>query len=96
MEARSGLTAKKFRDRLAAARRFTEAIFNRGEHDSLFKGKWYIAFVMQELEVACGGNIFNAGGAEGRLIGSLITSIDFEKQWTDHFRAPLSAALRLL
>ena len=83
MEVSSGLDAANFQRKLAAAYRLVDAIYGRGSHDLLFKGKWYSHFALRELEVS--SPIFNRNGAPDRMVGSLIATTNFEGPWSLHF-----------
>jgi len=48
------------------------------------------------MELASGGNPFNATGAKDRLVGGLIASLDWGNPWVEHFRHPLRTALAAL
>jgi hypothetical protein len=94
MEILSGLVPADFQRKLAAAYRLVDAIYRRAEHDLLFKGKWYWFFVLRELELAY--PLFNRNGAQDRLWGSLIATVNFDEPWVQHFREPLRDALARL
>jgi hypothetical protein len=94
MEARSGLVPADFRKTLSACYRFVDAINRRGNHDLLFKGKWYLQFVLRGLEAI--NPHFNQHGASDRLVGGLIATTDFNAPWSRHFRQPLQNALAAL
>lgn len=94
MEAGSGLAPADFQRKLAAAYRLVDVIYRRANHDLVFKGKWYWLFALRELELAY--PIFNRNGAQDRLFGSLIATINFDGPWVQHFRAPLRDALARL
>jgi len=94
MEARSGLASVDFQRKLTAVYRLVDSMYRRAEHDLLFKGKWYVLFVLRELELTY--PLFNRQGAQDRLLGSLIATIDFNAPWVQHFREPLRRALAQL
>jgi hypothetical protein len=96
METRSGLPAADFRTKLTNAENMVDTALRRHEHDSIFKGKWYAKFALREMELASGGNPFNATGAKDRLVGGLIASLDWGNPWVEHFRHPLRTALAAL
>ena len=81
MEAQSGLASRAFARRRDAAYRLVDRLFDRFQHDLLFKGKWYGPHVFRELDLATGGGIYNRNGASDRLWASLIMSTDFDGQW---------------
>lgn len=94
MESWSKLGATVFQRKLAAVYRFVDAIYNRSNHEVIFKGKWYAAFALRELEVA--SPIHNKNGAAHRLFGALIATTDFNSAWVERFRQPLRETLQLL
>lgn len=94
MESKSGLGTLVFRRKLAATYRFVDAVYARSGHDLLFKGKWYSAFALRDLEVAA--PLHNKNGAADRLFGALVASIDYDGGWVERFRQPLRDALALL
>lgn len=94
MEARSGLAPADFQKALSACYRFVDAINRRGNHDLLFKGKWYLQFVLRQLEAI--NPHYNQNGALERFVGSLIATTDFNGPWSAHFRQPLQNALAAL
>ena len=76
LRARSGLPAPIFAEVIAWAKRCVDLTFRRGNHDRLFKGKWYVLFAMHELEqIASAHDPINQNGARDRLTGSLIATI---------------------
>lgn len=94
MEARSGLSHHEFDRKLAAANRLVDTLNHRGMHDLVFKGKWYSHFALRELELTA--PFFNKNGAADRLMGSLITTTNFDGLWVEHFRKPLRDAIAAL
>lgn len=91
MQVRSGLGAVAFQRKLSAAYRLVNTVYGRREHDTLFKGKWYVAFAIRALELTA--TIFNRNGAADRLFGALIATVNFDGAWVEHFRQPLRDAL---
>lgn len=97
LQARSALPPDRFRARLAWARRRVREAFGRGAYDSVFKGKWYSVFAIDELaKINVTSGPINLNGAKDRLIGSLIATIDFDAAWSEHFRQPLRGLLAVL
>jgi hypothetical protein len=93
MESLSGLSNDEFQRHLTAARRLVKSIYQRSQHDILFKGKWYLAFARRELDNASGGTPYNRNGAADRLFGGLLATTNFDAPWSEHFRQPLRLAL---
>ena len=74
---------------------YVERIFARGEHDRLFRGKWYATLL--ECDVKCAGldGARHAGLAK-RVGAALMTTLDFEQDWAKPFRAAVNRVLDLV
>jgi len=96
MEQRSQLSQLSFQRKLKATYKVVNTIYANEEFNRLFKGKWYIAFALRQLELASTGQPFNRNNAADRLWGSLIATMHFDDAWADHFRIPLREALNRL
>jgi hypothetical protein len=96
LQVRSGKSVSDFNAIVTWATKLVDRCLWQGEHDRIFKGKWYPVFAMHELEQAAAGEPFNKNGAKDRLIGSLISTMRFDDSWTEHFRQPLRAAMSVL
>lgn len=92
----SGLQKVDLVRQIKAATRLINTIFNKNRHDLVFKGKWYVAFALCEIELASSGHPFDRHGLADRLFGALISTTNFDDPWVEHFRQPLRAALATL
>ena len=93
MEGRSGLDSAKFHRKVGAVRRLVNRVYARSSHEKIFRGKWFSAFALYELDSLSGGVPYNRNGAEDRLIGSLMSTVNFDAGWVEHFRSPLRNTL---
>jgi hypothetical protein len=96
MKARTTMPANGFDRLLDAAANFADRTIGANDADKIFKGKWYVAFSEREASAAGGRVPFNRNGFGDRLIAALLTTIDFDDPWTDHFRQPLRRLLSAL
>ena len=97
LQTRSRLPANQFNRMLAWARNRVDRSIRLGEHDGLFKGKWYLVFVQYELDqIALAHGPINRNGARDRLMGSLITTLRFGEPWAEHYKEPLRRAIAAL
>lgn len=97
LHARSGLPQGPFDQIIAWARGSVNRLIRRGAHDSVFKGKWYVVFVLEELaQIALAHGPINQNGARDRLIGSLMATLRFDGQWAEHYKEPLRRAIAAL
>jgi hypothetical protein len=98
LQTRSGKSAPDFNRIITWARNIANRYIRQGEHDLVFKGKWYVVFAMHELEQVALAVVdpINLNGAKDRLIGSLIATVRFDDAWAEHFREPLRRAINAL
>lgn len=89
LKVRSGLTRKGF---LRAFRRTCEQIdqlYDQGQFDRVFKGKWYSAFLVEDARRIASGGPLDVASLPDKLILALQLTLDFQGTWTEHFRTPL-------
>jgi hypothetical protein len=86
VEVSSGKTAQAFRRSFSRLSKNVDDLYARGEHDRLFKGKWYRLILSSELtqaEIATGGAL---KALPDRLTSSLLQSLDFSEPWAEYHR----------
>lgn len=88
LRSQSGLPVSRFDLKLRATKRYVECTYRRGLHDLLFNGKWYFEFLRREINLAAGGKRYN-NPSTGALTAALNLTLDFDGEWTEHFRRPL-------
>jgi hypothetical protein len=94
LQVRSGATANDFIQVMNWAKSKVDAAIRLGEHDLIFKGKWYAVFVMYELDqINLTNGPINRNGAKDRLIGSLMATLSFNDAWAEHYKEPLRRAI---
>jgi hypothetical protein len=97
LQARSGMPAGQFDQIIAWARNRVSESISLGEHDRIFKGKWYVVFVQHELDqIGLAHGPINRNGAIDRLIGSLIATLPYNEPWAEHYKEPLRRAIGAL
>jgi hypothetical protein len=97
LETRSGKSVGQFNRIITWARNLVDNSISLGEHDRIFKGKWYVVFGMHELDqIALTNGPINLNGARDRLIGSLIATLRFDEPWAEHYKEPLRRAIAAL
>lgn len=90
IEADSGLLHDKF---LTAYRRTTELVarlYASGNHDLVFRGKWYGVLMDAELRTILAARPYNDQRLALRLASALPLTLDYDGQWA----APLKQAIR--
>jgi hypothetical protein len=89
LEGRSGLSHVQFRRAFRRISRFVDELYARGEYDRVFKGKWYSAFLEEEIRNIAGARPINSNGLAGRLLTALTLTLNFDEPWAEHFKEPV-------
>jgi hypothetical protein len=85
LERRSTLTARGFKLSFGYVSRQIDKLYDEGDFDSVFKGKWYVTFLAFDASRLSGG----ATVAAGKLLTALQITLDVREEWSDHFTVPL-------
>jgi hypothetical protein len=93
LEARSGMAPRRFDKAYVAVVRLVTAMYARGEHDKLFKGKWYLRFLVKEVVDLAAGRHFSAHAISNSLQAALCSTMDVSHAWAEYFKAPMRALL---
>jgi hypothetical protein len=86
---RTGLTSSKFKYLFERLCRRVDKIYSEGQHDLIFKGKWYTQFLTEDIRNVAGSRRFDCTFLGKRLLNTLAATLDFDKGWADHFKAPV-------
>jgi hypothetical protein len=93
MHAASGLTAIKFQRARRSTSRLVERLYERGEHDRVFKGKWYALILERDIRDIAPGQPIQANFAH-RLMGAVAAAVDYTGPWADELKGQIAAVLR--
>jgi hypothetical protein len=97
LQARSGLSAHQFNLMITWAQSRVDRSISAGEHERIFKGKWYVVFALYELkQIGLTDGPINERGAKDRLVGNLIATLRFDGPWAEHYKEPLRRTIGLL
>jgi len=98
LEVASGLPSAEFDARLTLLFKRIDRLFSRGEHDQVFKGRWYIPFLIEDIRAIADPRHFNRNrnGLESRLITALVSTLNFDDPWAEHFRAPIRRLIEIV
>ena len=69
--------------------RMVDRIYSRGQHDLIFKGRWYACFLVEDIKSVAGRRRFNRNQLETRLLSGLALTLNYCDPWTEHFRVPI-------
>ncbi len=90
LENESGLSSEQFEKVFEEVSRLVDDLYARGEHDRIFKGKWYTTFLEIEIKAIAGNRPINSkGGLANRLPNAIALTLDFGNPWADYFKQPL-------
>ena len=95
LQEKSGVSPTQFERSFGRLSRKVDTIYAEMRYDSIFKGRWYMIFLVAEIESAAGARQFNRGSLSfGRLLSGLAQTLDFNSPWARHFTAPVSRLLQ--
>lgn len=87
----SGLTESQFKRSYKRISDKIDFIFDNGEYDLVFKGKWYAQFLNYEINELHQNRPANIQGFLNRITGCIVAAVNFDAQWADHFKIPIQA-----
>ncbi len=91
-----GITSTQFHNSFKRISDYVDEIYDQGEHDRIFKGKWYAQIIASMIKDRVGKSIIHSVSLETRLISNATMSLDFEKSWADHFKEPVKNLINIL
>lgn len=86
---KSHLPPDEFKRSFTRLCRKVNRIYSAGQHDRIFKGKWYACFLVEDIQRAAARRSFNSRRLEKRLLSSLPLTLNYCDPWAEHFRVPI-------
>jgi hypothetical protein len=96
LQSQSGLTSRQFRRSFGTISQLVDAIYEGGEYNRVFKGKWYKTILEADIKHMAPGRRYDSNGLVARLTSAIAVTIDFNGSWADHFRTPLCNLIALM
>lgn len=96
LQAAAGLSPDQFKHAFKRVSKAVDDLYAHGNHDVVFKGKWYSTFLLEEIRTAAAGRPFKESGFQDRLLTALALTISFDAPWADHFRQAVEAVIHLV
>lgn len=93
LRGRSGKEKDEFDRELSRVRCQVNEIYHKGDHDRVFKGKWYCRFVEGEARSVAGTRRYNKKAFFSRFYSVLEGSLNFEAKWAEHYRGGVRRVL---
>lgn len=84
----------KFQQKFKRVTTLVNKSYTNEEFDSLFKGKWYICFLIEDIRKLASKRQCSFSGLEERLLNNLSSTLDFNDRWTEDFKIPLINLLK--
>lgn len=89
----SGLSSREFKHMFTRLARRVDKIYSLGQHDLIFKGKWYTCFLTENVQKIAGTKRHRSKYFQENLISSLAVTLNFQDVWAEHFREPIRRIL---
>lgn len=89
IQSQSGMPLDQFKRSFKRLSRRVERLYQTDRYDTIFKGKWYTPFMLEDMNRIAGSRRYNRTGIRERLLGCLVSSLDFGNAWAEVFREPL-------
>lgn len=89
LQCSSGLTPEAFDSTFTRWSKKVDDLYTEDLYDLVFKGKWYVCFLVNDIKKIAGTRRFNKQYIETSLLNNLAQTLNFEDGWTDHFRTPI-------
>jgi len=64
-------------------------IYSAGRYDQVFKGNWYVYFLIEDIKSVAGRRRYNNKHLAERLLSGLALTLDYSDSWAEHFREPI-------
>jgi hypothetical protein len=93
IQAASGMAPAAFSQILKRVYRRINRIFRAGQHDRVFKGKWYAFILAQDIKAIAGGQPYDERFVQQKLLGSLPVTLDYDAAWSGYFKSRIVALL---
>jgi hypothetical protein len=89
LEHKSGLSNAGFKRSFAYVSRLVDELYDNNNFDSVFKGVWYISFLIVDAKNIAGGRAYESQALHQKLIATIKLTLDFDKGWTEQFKDKL-------
>ena len=91
----SGLTVSNFNISFERVKKYVSRVYSQGDHDIIFKGEWYIKFLVQDAREIAGSRQYNSRRLEKRLLACLLATLDYSGSWADYFHCAIERLIKM-
>lgn len=89
LQHKSRLPPDEFKRSFTRLCRKVDRIYSAGQHDLIFKGRWYGCFLVEDIKRVASRRRCNSVRLEKRLLSSLALTLNYCDPWAEHFRVPI-------
>lgn len=95
VQSQSGMQIARFNRSFNRLSRHVDRLYDTDRYDNIFKGKWYIPFLLDNISSIAGSRRYNKTGLQERLLTCLLSSLNFSDDWADELRKPIQRIISL-
>ena len=88
-----GLTSTDFQLIYEKMYKRVQNYFNSGQHDRIFKGKWYPILLDEDIRSLMGIKEYMCSGFVNRITASVAATLDFSDSWANYYTSSLERVL---
>ena len=95
IQSQSGMPPDRFKRSFKRLSCQVDRLYETDRYDIVFKGRWYIPFLLEDMSRIAGSKRYNRTGIKERLLSCLASSLNFSDAWAEVFREPLQRLITL-
>jgi len=89
----SGMPAERFNRAFKRTSRKVNQLFDDGQYDKIFKGKWYALILAHDIKAIVGTQEYDERFVQQKLFGNLPLTLSYDADWSNYFRARILGVL---
>lgn len=89
VQSQSGMNREQFKKSFERLSQDVDKLYGTDRYDIVFKGKWYIPFILEDMRRIAGSKRYNRTGIQKRFLSCLMSSLNFGNAWSEALREPL-------
>ena len=86
---RHHIPVAELRNKLGSYIKRIDHYLKRGEHHRVFKGKWFVSILADDIDRIMGGDFYDNDSLARRLQSTITATLDFSEPWADYFKQSL-------
>ena len=89
IQRQSSMPLDQFKKSFKRLSQSVDRLYETDRYDIVFKGKWYVPFMLEDMSKIVGPKRYKKTGVQERLLSCLLLSLNFSDAWAGMFREPL-------